>query len=393
VLPLEGITAVSLEQAVALPFATRHLADLGARVVKVERPGVGDFARAYDSAVKGSMSSHFAWLNRSKESVTLELKTEGGRAVLAALVARADVFVQNLAPGATQRLGFGRHDLLARHPRLVAVDVSGYGDSGPYRDRRAYDMLVQAEAGLISVTGTPEFPAKAGFAAADVAAGTYVVQAVLAALLRRERTGRGAALEVTMLDALTEWMGYAVQAAEHTGVSPRRAGISHPVIAPYDAYPTADGASVLVGIQNDREWARLARDVIDRPELAEDPRFNTNQARVRHRAETDEMVAAGMATLSAAEATRRLDTAGIASGRVNEVTDLLDHPQLAARHRWTTVDSPVGEVRQTLPVVTFPDESPALGPLPGLGEHTDAVLAELGYSAERIAALRDGGVL
>src|SRR5512135_344748 len=387
------MTVVSLEQAVALPFATRHLADLGARVVKVERPRVGDFARSYDAAVRGEMSSHFAWLNRSKESLTLDVKTPAGRQVLAALVARADVVAQNLAPGSLARLGFGAAALSACHPRLVAVDLSGYGGTGPYRDKRAYDMLIQAESALISVTGTPEAPAKAGFPAGDVAAGTYVVQAVLAALLRVARTGRGAALEVTMLDALTEWMGYAVQAAEHSGAAPPRTGIGHPIIAPYQAYRTADGGSVLLGVQNDREWARLAGEVLGRPELAGDPAFATNQARVRHRARTDEAVAAGIGRLSTEEAVARLDAAGIANARLNEVRDLLDHPQLAARHRWTTAPSPVGPLRQLLPVVTFPGEPVRMDPLPALGEHTEAILSELGYDAGRVAALRAAGVV
>lgn len=392
-LPLEGVTVVSLEQAVALPFATRHLADLGARVIKIERPRVGDFARSYDAAVRGQISSHFAWLNRSKESITLDIKVPAGREILAALVARADVVVQNLAPGALARLGFGAAALSARHPRLVVVDLSGYGATGPYRDKRAYDMLVQAESALISVTGTPEAPAKAGFAAGDVAAGMYVVQAVLAALLRLARTGRGATLEVTMLDALTEWMGYAVQAAEHSGAAPPRAGIGHPIIAPYEAYATSDGGSVLLGVQNDREWVRLATDVLGRPELATDPAFATNRARVRHRVRTDEVVAAGVGRLPTEDAVARLDAAGIANARLNEVSDLLDHPQLAARHRWTMVASPAGPVRQLLPVVTFPDEPVRMDPLPALGEHTDTVLSELGYDGERIAALHASGVV
>ena len=278
-LPLEGITVVALEQAVAAPFATRQLADQGARVIKVERVDGGDFARAYDSAVRGGLGTHFAWLNRSKESVALDLKRDEGRAILADLVARADVFLQNLAPGAAARLGFGADALRARDPRLIVVDMSGYGTSGPYRDKRAYDMLVQAEAGLISVTGTPETPVKAGSPLADIAAGMYAFSGVLAALVRRGGTGEGASIEVSMFDAVAEWMTQAMYTTLFTGSPPPRTRLSHPVIAPYDAYPTADGADVVIGVQNDRGWAALAAGVLDRPDLVTDPEFATNRAR------------------------------------------------------------------------------------------------------------------
>jgi crotonobetainyl-CoA:carnitine CoA-transferase CaiB-like acyl-CoA transferase len=393
VLPLDGMTVVSLEHAVALPFATRHLAELGARVVKVERPGSGDFARAYDAAVRGTMSAHFSWLNRSKESLTVDVKAAAGRAVLDRLVARADVVAQNLRPGTAARLGLDARTLAARHPRLVAVDVTGYGERGPYAGRTAYDMLVQAEAALISVTGTPDRPAKAGFAAADVAAGSYVAQAVLAALLRRERTGAGAALTVAMFDALAEWMGYAVQTVEHTGVEPTRTGIAHPSIAPYEAFPTADGASVLIGVQNDREWARLATGVLGRPELATDPGFATNQSRVANRARTDEAVAAAVSELTLEAAEAALAAAGVAHARVNDVRGLLAHPQLAARGRWTAVDSPAGAVRQLRPVVAFDGDPPRIEPIPALGEHTEKILGELGYDPGEIARLRSDGAV
>jgi crotonobetainyl-CoA:carnitine CoA-transferase CaiB-like acyl-CoA transferase len=393
VLPLAGMTVVSLEHAVALPFATRHLAEYGARVIKIERPGVGDFARSYDNAVRGRMSAHFSWLNRSKESFAVDVKVPAGRAALEKLVAGADVVAQNFSPGAAARLGLDAAGLVERYPRMVAVDLSGYGASGPYADRRAYDMLVQAESGLVSVTGTPEHMAKAGFAAADIASGTYAAQAILAALLRRERTGAGVALALTMLDAITEWNGYAVQFAEHTGQPPARAAVGHPSIAPYEAFTTDDGDSVLIGVQNDREWARLAVGLLRRPDLVEDPEFATNRERVRNRARTDAHVSAVVGVLSTAEVAARLDAAGIAYGRVNEMADVLAHPQLAARDRWIEVDSPAGPVRQLRPVIEFPDAPPRLEPVPAVGEHTEKILTELGYSVEQVAELRADGAI
>ncbi|OHV36467.1 formyl-CoA transferase [Pseudofrankia sp. EUN1h] len=387
------MTVVSLEHAVALPFATRHLAEYGARVIKIERLGSGDFARAYDDAVRGEMSAHFSWLNRSKESFAVDVKVPSGLAALERLVAGADVVAQNLSPGAAARLGLDAATLTARYPRLVAVDLSGYGPTGPYAGRRAYDMLIQAESGLVSVTGTPEHMAKAGFAAADVAAGTYAAQAILVALLRRERTGEGAALALTMLDAITEWNGYAVQFAEHTGRAPARAGVGHASIAPYEAFTTADGDSVLIGVQNDREWARLAAGLLGRPDLADDPEFATNRGRVRNRARTDAIVAEVVGALPTAAVTAGLDAAGIAYGRVNEMADVLAHPQLAARDRWVDIDSPVGLVRQLRPVVEFPGAPPRLEPIPALGEHTEKILAELGYTPDQLADLRADGAI
>jgi crotonobetainyl-CoA:carnitine CoA-transferase CaiB-like acyl-CoA transferase len=385
------MTVVSLEHAVALPFATRHLAEYGARVIKVERPGSGDFARAYDDAVRGRMSAHFSWLNRSKESFAVDVKVPAGLAALHRLVAGADVVTQNLSPGAAARLGLDAQTLLARYPRMVAVDLSGYGPTGPFAHRRAYDMLIQAESGLVSVTGTPEHMAKAGFAAGDVAAGTYAAQAVLAALLRRERSGEGAAVTVTMLDALTEWNGYAVQFAEHTGHAPVRAGVGHPSIAPYDAYTTADGEGLLIGVQNDREWARLAEVLLGRRELAEDPRYATNRERVRHREETDALVADAVGRRATAEVTAALDAAGIAYGRLNEMAGVLAHPQLAARDRWVEIDTPAGPVRQLRPVVELPGSPPRLEPVPALGEHTEKILTELGYTAADLDRMRAEG--
>ncbi|TQF06065.1 CoA transferase [Kitasatospora acidiphila] len=391
-LPLAGVTVIAVEQAVAAPLATRHLADLGARVVKVERPDGGDFARCYDHSVNG-LASHFVWLNRGKESVTLDLKTAEGRAVLADLVADADVFLQNLAPGAAARLGFGAAELRARHPRLTTVDMSGYGSGGPYQDKRAYDMLIQAESGLASVTGPPERPAKTGVPTSDIAAGMYALTATLAALVGRATTGQGSGIEVSMFEATAEWLGHQLHYTQGTGRSPGRAGLSHPAITPYDAYPTADGREVLIGIQNDREWARFAAGFLDRPDLADDPAWSTNVARVRRRRLVDALVGGRTATMTADEAIKRLDTLAIAAARLNEVGDLLQHPQLATRARWRTVATPVGDVRALLPPFTFTGVDLPMGPVPALGEHTDSVLRGLGYADERVAQLRGRGVL
>ncbi|TVT17078.1 CoA transferase [Amycolatopsis acidiphila] len=391
-LPLEGFTVVSLEQAVAAPLATRHLADLGARVLKIERVDGGDFARAYDSSVRG-MGSHFVWLNRGKESVSLDVKSAEGLALLRALIERADVFVQNLAPGAAARLGLSAAQLRAGRPELVVVDMSGYGSSGPYRDRKAYDLLVQSEGGLVSITGTPEAPAKTGIPTADIGAGMYAYSGVLAALVRRGRTGEGAHIEVSMLDAVAEWMGHPLYLAAHTGEQPPRAGLSHPVIAPYDAYPAADGTEVLIGIQNDRGWVRLVTDVLGRPELAVDPEFATNVARVRNRAQVDAIVAAGTKAFPADELVRRLDEAGIASARLNTVRQLIEHPQLSERDRWRSVETPVGPIQAMLPPTTFADTEASMGPVPAHGQHTAAVLAELGCGEAEIAGLSERGVV
>ncbi|MFV0130638.1 CaiB/BaiF CoA transferase family protein [Streptomyces sp. HMX112] len=391
-LPLAGITVVSVEQAVSAPFATRQLADLGARVIKIERPDGGDFARGYDTAAAG-LASHFVWCNRGKESVAVDLKDPRGIAVVRRLVAGADVFVQNLAQGAAARLGLDAATLCAQRPRLVAVDISGYGAGGPYAHKRAYDMLVQCEAGLVSVTGTPEQPVKAGVPAADIAAAMYAFSGVLAALLRRATTGRGGPVEISMLESLAEWMGHPLHHGMHGGRAPARTGVAHAVIAPYNAYPTSDGGQVLLSVQNDREWRRLAERVLGRPELADDPAFATNTARVAHREATDAVVAGVLATLGAAEAIGRLEEAGVACARLNTVADLAAHPQLAARDRWREVDTPVGPLRAMLPPITLPGAPEArMGPVPALGEHTDAVLRELGLSPEERAELRREGV-
>ncbi|HEV8560397.1 MAG TPA: CaiB/BaiF CoA-transferase family protein [Actinophytocola sp.] len=391
-LPLDGMLVVSVEQAVSAPLATRQLADLGARVVKIERPDGGDFARGYDQSVKG-MASHFVWLNRSKESVAVDFTSAAGREVVERLVAQADVFVQNLAPGAAARRGLDAAALTQRYPRLVAVDLSGYGPAGPFRDKRAYDLLVQSEAGLVSVTGTPEAPAKAGIPIADIAAGMYIFSGVLAALLRRERGGGGAALDVSMFDTVVEWMGHQVQHTLHTGEQPPRMGVSHPAIAPYNRYPTADGNEIMLGIQNDREWRRLAADLLGSPELGTDPAYATNVARTANRDAVDALVGAATAKLTAADLVTLLDDAGIANARLNEVPQVVAHPQLVARDRWREVGSPVGPLRTPLPPITFPTDPPRLDPVPALGEHTDAVLTELGYTTDEIAGLRTAGAI
>lgn len=388
-LPLEGVTVVALEQAVAAPLATRHLADLGARVIKIERVGEGDFARNYDGAVHG-LASHFVWLNRGKESVALDLKTDDGLAAARRLIASADVFVQNSAPGATERLGLDADTLRAAHPGLVAVNISGYGTAGPRRDRKAYDMLIQAEAGLVSITGTPETATKTGVPSADIAAGLYATQSVLAALLRRGRTGEGATVDVSMFDATAEWLGHPMYMQMYAGVQVPRMGLSHASIAPYDAYPTRDG-EILIGVQNDRGWRRLVVDVLERPSLADDPLFVTNVQRVAHRAACDAAVAEATQHWTTDELDERLAAAGVPAAQLNDLQGLIDHPQLEARDRWREIDSPAGPLRAILPPMTFRDVELSMGAVPALGAHTDAVLAELGYDTGDVDRLCAAG--
>ncbi len=375
VLPLEGITVVALEQAVAAPFATRQLADLGARVLKVERAASGDFARGYDETVHG-MSSYFVWLNRGKESVTLDLKAPQDRTLLDAMLAQADVFVQNLVPGAVERLGLDEQSLRARHPRLITCSISGYGGGGPYSSKKAYDLLVQCEAGLLSVTGTPESPAKAGISVADISAGMYAFSGVLAALYERERTGNGSGFEVAMLDALGEWTSQPYLYATYGGAPPPRTGARHASISPYGPYRAGDGAQVFIGVQNEREWAVLCRGVLGRPDLTEDPRFARNSRRVENDAELREILEEALSTLSAEQATGRLDEVGIANARMRTMHEFAGHPQLAARDRWRDVDTPVGPVRSLLPPITATGRNAAMGAVPALGQHTDALKAE-----------------
>lgn len=390
--PLDGITVVAVEQAVAAPFASRHLADLGARVIKVERPGEGDFARGYDGTVRG-LASYFVWLNRSKESLTLNLKHPRAKDIMARLIARADVFVQNLAPGATGRLGLGAGELLGRHPRLIVCDISGYGDSGPYRDKKAYDLLIQSEAGLLSITGTPDTPSKAGISIADIAAGMYAYAGILSALYQRGTTGRGARLEVSMLEALGEWMGTPLYYAHYGGAAPERSGASHATIYPYGPFRTGDGRSVMLGVQNEREWRAFCEIVLERPGVASDPGFASNAQRVARREALSRIIEDGFSRLTAEQVVARLDAAQIANARINGMAEVWGHPQLAARDRWRQVETPAGAIAALLPPATLSTCVARMGAVPALGEHTGAVLAELGFGVEEITQLRDGAVV
>jgi itaconate CoA-transferase len=384
--PLEGITVVAVEQAVAAPFATRQLADLGARVIKIERPDVGDFARSYDSAARG-LSSHFVWLNRSKESLTLDLKRHEAKLVLGRLLEKADVFIQNLLPGATERLGFGARELRTKYPRLIVCDLSGYGSSGPYRDKKAYDLLVQAETGLISITGTSEIPCKVGISAADIACGMYAYTGILTALLVREKTGHGIALETSLFDSLAEWMSYPAYYAIG-GTAPPRSGASHAVIAPYEPVQSGDGKTVYIGLQNEREWKRFCEFVLRKPELTADRRFDANAKRVENRAELDEEMRQVFGKLTAAEIVARLEAAQIANARMNKVQEFMEHPQLKARGRWSEVGTSVGPLPALLPPVIMENVETVMSQVPALGQHNDAILGELGFDAETVMRWR-----
>ena len=389
-LPLDGVTVVAVEQAVAAPLATRQLADFGARVIKVERPDGGDFARGYDHVVEGT-GAHFVWLNRGKESLAVDLKTADGRAAVRRLVDKADVFLQNLAPGSAERLGLGAEELRTGHDALVTVNLSGFGSGGPMEQRKAYDMLIQAEAGLISITGTAETAVKTGIPTADIAAGMYCTQAILAALLRRWRTGEGATIEVSMLEATVEWMGHALYTQMFTGSQPPRMGLSHSSIAPYDAFPTADG-QILIGVQNDHGWRTLMRDVLDAPALADDPRFATNVTRVTNRAECDAALAELTRTWPSEELAARLAQAGVPAAQVKKMADVVEHPQLRARDRWRTVGTEHTPAPALLPPVTFQDFEARMGDVPALGEHTVALLREGGLDDDEIQRLQSSQI-
>ena len=384
--PLDGITVVALEQVIAGPFATRQLAELGARVIKIERPGGGDAARAYDRTVQG-LSSHFVWTNRSKESLALDVKHPAAREILSRLMARADVFLQNLAPGAVDRLGLGASELRSKYPRLVWCGISGYGPAGPYAEKKAYDLLVQCEAGLLSVTGTPAEPAKAGIPVADIAAGMYAYSSIVAALLRRERTGEGAMLDITMFEALGEWMGFPAYFTAYGGTAPPRSGAHHATIVPYGPFRAGDGGTVFLSVQNEREFARFCDVVLRNSGLAKDARFSSGPARQANRAAMHREIEEVFSTLSANQVVERLEAADIANARLNSMQQFWEHPQLAARGRWKKVGTPAGEVDALKPPVNMDGMEPRMGPVPAVGEHSRTILGELGYSAGEIARL------
>ena len=390
--PLEGITIVALEHAIAAPFCTRQLADIGARVIKIERPGVGDFARGYDQRVKG-MSSHFTWTNRSKESLTLDLKHKEAMNALLKLLQEADVFVQNLAPGATSRMGLSADDLNKLNPKLIVCDISGYGSFGPYRDKKAYDLLIQSEAGFLSVTGTKESPAKAGCSIADIAAGMYAYTNILSALLLRDRTGQGSHIDVSMLEALSEWMGFPLYYAYDNAEPPARSGASHATIYPYGHFPVANGATVIFGLQNEREWVIFCEKVLLNPSLALDERFNSNTRRHESRELLNSIIDECFKNLSIAEVEARLDSAKIANARMNDMKDVWDHPQLGARHRWKYIGTPVGDVPALLPPGINSEYTYRMDPIPSVGQHTKDILTELGFSESLIAQMKSSGAI
>jgi len=375
--PLDHITVVSLEHAIAAPFCTRQLADLGARVIKVERPGVGDFARAYDSRARGE-ASHFVWVNRSKESLALDLKDPAHLAVLKQLIAKADVLVQNLAPGATARMGLDAATLRAADPRLIVCDISGYGNDGPYRDKKAYDLLIQSEAGFLSITGTPEQPSKAGNSIADIAAGMYAYTNILSALMQRDKTGEGSHIDVSMLESLGEWMGYPMYYAMDDAAPPPRAAAAHATIYPYGPFAAGDGRKVILGLQNEREWLQFCNKVLLQPELATDARFDRNALRSANRVELEALIVSAFSSLTAEQVVERLDNAQIANANMNSMADLWAHPQLKARERWTSVGSPAGDLPALLPPGKQSSFDYRMDAIPSVGEHTQAILTELG---------------
>jgi itaconate CoA-transferase len=386
-LPLEDVKVVSIEQAVAAPLASRHLADFGARVIKIERPGTGDFARGYDETVRG-ISSWFVWLNRSKQSLTLDLKHAEAKPILGKLLAGCDVLLHNLGPGAAERLGLAGPALVQRYPRLIVCEISGYGSSGPYQNKKAYDLLIQNETGLVSVTGTPEAPAKAGISAADIAAGMYAFSGILLALRTREQTGRGTVLQVSLFDSLSEWMMPAGYYAAYGGAPQARSGAEHASIAPYGPYRCGDGNQINLAIQNEREWTRFCSSVLQQPEVATDPRFRTNSLRSENRRALRAAIEQIFRTLTLEQIVARLDAAGIANAHMKSVQQFWEHPQHAARNRWRTVESEAGPIQALAPPIIAEDWEPRMDSIPAVGEHTDGILAELGYSPEQIRELR-----
>jgi len=390
--PLDGITVVSLEHAIAAPFCTRQLADLGARVIKVERPGGGDFARGYDTQVDG-LSSHFVWVNRSKESLALDLKQPAAIATLRKLLKTADVLVQNLAPGAAARMGLTAEVLQKENPQLILCDISGYGNDGPYRDKKAYDLLIQSEAGFLSVTGTPESPSKAGNSIADIAAGMYAYTNILAALLQRGKTGKGSVIDISMLESLSEWMSFPMYYAYKGAEPPPRNGASHATIYPYGPFKAGDGKTVMLGLQNEREWAQFCETVLENPALAQDERFDRNFKRNEKRAELLEIINACFSKLSSEQLIARLEKAQIANAHLNDMAGLWKHEQLKARNRWTEVDTPNGSIAALLPPGLNDSYDYRMDPIPAVGQHTDAILKELGMSESEIASMRVSGAI
>ena len=390
-LPLEGINVVSLEHAIAAPFATRQLADLGARVIKIERPGVGDFARNYDTRVNG-MASHFVWTSRSKESLTLDVKHPKGAVILHKLVADADVVVQNLAPGAAARLGLGYEALSKKNPRIIVCNISGYGTGGPDEQRKAYDLLIQSEAGFVTTTGTPENPSKAGISIADISAGMYAYSNILAAIIQRGKTGKGCEIDLSMLDAMTEWMSYPLYYAYDGAEPPARAGASHATIFPYGPFVVGDGHTVILGLQNEREWKTFCEIVLKAPDLVSDSRFSSNSLRAESKVALTQIITTSFADCTAEQVIKRLDQAGIANAKMNEMRDIWNHAQLEARNRWRKIDTPVGRIPALLPPGGIGTE-PRMDAVPALGEHTASLLAEIGYSEDDIAALQKEKVI
>lgn len=379
-LPLEGVTVVALEQAIAVPFATRQLADLGARVIKVERPGAGDFARNYDTTVNG-MSSHFVWCNRSKESITLDLKSDDGKEALNRLLEKADVLIQNLAPGALERMGFAPEELTEKHPELIVCSLSGYGKGGSYEQKKAYDLLVQCEAGLVSVTGSEETPSKAGISIADIAAGMYAYTGILTALLNRSKTGKGTVIEVSMLEALGEWMGYPAYYAAYGGTEPKRMGASHSTIYPYGPFQCGDDKTVFIGLQNEREWARFCELVLEDSEIATNPNFENNSKRSANRGELKKIIENRFKDMTSDQVIERVEEAKIANARLNTMKEFFNHPQLTARKRFEQVQTPNGEIAALKPPVTMNGVEAVMNPVPELGEHTESILEEIGMSS------------